>query len=144
MKLFKSLQSGIAALAVIALMCFASQAHAQYKSVTVSISQQDFKALYSYGVIPVKQITSVQYISNGPGGGVAPWPPVYDPPCPDAEGMTPELAQEMTDLANQYCHDVYMCVQEEDCGWYMYVFKPTSFRCHFTVAYQSSLQAYAY
>jgi len=146
MKFLKLMQSSLFALALLTFAGFTQKANAQYvlKQVSVSVTLQEFQGLYTFGVIPVIQSSPLFYKGNGTGNGTVPWPPiVHEPPCPDAVGMTPELAQQMTALANQYCHDVYTCVQEEDCGWYMYVFKPTSPRCTFTAAYQSVLKAYA-
>jgi hypothetical protein len=146
MKFFKFLQGSLFAFAFIALMGISQEARAQYNltKVTVSVNPQEFQAAYAYGVIPVKQLSQLQYIGNGPGGGVAPWPPISnEPPCPDATGMTAALAQYLTNMANQYCHDVYYCVQEKDCGWYLYVFRPTSPNCIFPVQYQAVLQAYS-
>lgn len=147
MKLFKLLQGSILVLALIALVGISQKAHAQYSlhPVTVDVTPQEFQAVYAFGVIPISQVTATHFIGKGPGGGTAPWPPIGPdgPPCPDAEGMTPELAAYMTAMANQYCRPMYTCVQEEDCGWYMYVFQPTSPRCQFAVQYQATLNAFA-
>lgn len=146
MKFLKFLKGSIVALAVVAITGFSQEAQAQYamNPVTVDITPQDFQAAHAMGVIPVRQLNLAQYVSNGPGGGVAPWPPIVnEPPCPDAEGMTPALAAYLLGIANQRCRPVYYCVQEEDCGWYMYVFMPNDPRCQFAVQYQSVLQAYS-
>jgi hypothetical protein len=146
MKLFKFLKGSITALALVALVGFAQKAQAQYtfNPVTVDINPQEFQALYNYGVIPAIELSPASFIANGTGGGVAPWPPITgDFPCPDAEGMTPALAQQATDAANQWCRDVYICVREKDCNFYLWVFTPTDPNCFTIPIYQASLPAYA-
>jgi hypothetical protein len=143
MKLFKFLQGSLLALAIIALVGISQKAQAQYNlnPVTVSLNQQEFQAAVAFGVVPVAPVTPVHFIGKGVGTGTGTgWPPPLDPPC--IEQMTPELAQHMRDLANQYCQDMLICVQGSNCAWYLYVFRPTDPRC-WTLVYQSVLKAYA-
>ncbi len=54
-------------------------------------------------------------------------PNALPPRCYDQ--MTPALRQQCQDQANRNCQNVWICVQDANCAWVAYIFRPSPRLC---------------